>query len=111
MKALVSLMAAFGLGACAATVTEYRQETPTLEYVTAKSPQLAVQCLGGQFERMGDAATLTASGVGQTLGWARSRRMFVDVIPEGTGSRVVYHQHGVIDAGTRYRDAVDACRD
>lgn len=111
MKALILIAAGLGLVGCAATVTEYRQEEPTLAYVTTKSPQQAIQCLGGQFEQLGDAATITASGVGQTLGWARTRRMFVDVIPDGAGSRIVYHQHGVLDAGTRYRTAVEACRD
>ncbi|HCQ52682.1 MAG TPA: hypothetical protein DIV82_00280 [Brevundimonas diminuta] len=111
MKYLVLALSALGLTACAASVAEYRTRTPTVEYVTAKTPDEAVRCLGGQLEARHDAPIVYASDVGQTLTWAESRRLFIDVIPIDGGSRVVLHQHGVLDAGNKFITAVNACRD
>lgn len=110
MKAAVLIALASGLAGCASTVTEYRSEAPALEYVTAKSPDETVRCLGGQFEALGNAATLKASSVGQTLGWTDNTRMFVDVLPTEGGTRVVFHKHGVL-FGDQYTAAVSRCRD
>lgn len=110
MKTAGLIALALGVTGCASTVTEYRAEAPALEYVTTKSPDETVRCLGGQFEALGNAATLKASSVGQTLGWPENTRMFVDVLPVDGGTRVVFHKHGVL-FGDHYTAAVARCQD
>lgn len=107
---VVGIVTFLGLPGCAATITEYRDQPATYSFVTQSSPVEVLRCVAAGYERMGDAPTLTASSVGHTLTWRGSTRMFVDIVPTAAGTKVDYHQHGVIDAGSRYIDPVRACQ-
>lgn len=100
-----------------ASMASQRAHAPQTSYHTTKSPDQTKDCLVQAFSAakfMGVAGIVpiaTPYNGGYVLTFSSDPRLFVDVLPEGTGSRVNHHQSQPFMGMGAFKNALGSCRD
>lgn len=99
-----------------ASMASQRVHAPQTSYHSARSPDQAKDCLiqafsGAKFMGVaGIVPTATPYNGGYVLTFSSDARLFVDVLPEGTGSRINHHQSQPFMGMGAFKNALASCR-
>lgn len=110
MKRLI-VAAALLVAGCETTMAAVRESPPRVTYTTAKSVDATVRCLVDGYASSIQSPSVVPAGDGFTLTWDVANRMFIDVRPEGAGSRVSFYREGSLLFTDGYQRTAEGCRD
>lgn len=113
MRVLILMAAAaVALGGCETTLSNMRaNEQPRVTYDTAKSVDATVRCLTSAYAGLRVMPSVLPTDEGTTITFPVANRMFADVRPTGTGSRVTFYRAGSLLLAGEYQQATESCRD
>lgn len=112
MRFLFLTVAALALTGCETTLSDMRaSETPRLTFDSSKSVDASVRCLTAAYADLELTPNVIPTGEGFTITFPVANRMFADVQPVGSGSRVTYYRAGSLLLTGDYQRATESCRD